>query len=268
MTKVAAIQLCSSQNVKDNLANAQRLIRESAQQGAKLIVLPEMFAIMGMDLHDLKNAQEPLGSGLIQSFLANEARSNQVWLVGGTIPIQGKNKVRAACLVYNDKGECVGHYDKIHLFDVSLSATEQYKESERIEPGEKTTVIDTPFGKLGLAVCYDVRFPELFRKLFNAGAEIITIPAAFTVKTGEAHWEVLTRARAIENFCYVIGACQGGTHENGRQTYGHSLIIEPWGNIAAEIDGTHPGIIYADIDLKKLHAIRQSIPVHLHQRLK
>lgn len=267
MTKIAAIQLCSSKDVNENLTAAQKYIQEAAQNGAQLIVLPEMFAIMGMDQHDYDHAKELIGNGPIQTFLANEAKTNKIWIVGGTIPLQGPHKIRAACMVYNDKGECVARYDKIHLFDVTLSANEQYKESDRIEAGDKVTVVETPFGKLGLAVCYDIRFPELFRQLFDKGAEMIAIPAAFTAKTGVAHWEVLARARAIENFSYVIGACQGGTHENGRETHGHSLIIDPWGAIAAEIAGTKSGIIYGEIDLKKLHAIRQSIPTHTHRKL-
>jgi nitrilase len=268
MPIVAAIQMCSSHIVDDNLAAAQQLIQEAANQDAKLVVLPEMFAIMGEKASDKVLVKEEFGKGKIQDFLAEQARKNKIWLVGGTIPIScdEENKARATCLVYNDKGELAARYDKTHLFDVTVSQTESYKESATTQAGDKIVVIPTPFGKLGLSVCYDIRFPELYRALFNAGAEIIAIPAAFTVMTGEAHWELLARARAVENFCYVIGACQWGTHNNGRKTYGHSLIIEPWGNVAASLsEGT--GVITSNIDLEKLYAIRKDVPVAEHRRI-
>ncbi len=267
--KVAAIQMCSSHVVDDNLKNAAKLIDEAASKGAKLLVLPENFAIMGQKDTDKLAVKEPFGQGKIQSFLSEQANKHRVWLVGGTIPIASENehKVKAASLVFDDNGRCVARYDKMHLFDVTISDTESYRESDTISPGDAIVVVDTPIGKLGLSVCYDIRFPELFRCLFNKGAEILIITAAFTVKTGEAHWELLTRSRAVENFCYVIGAGQGGTHTNGRKTYGHSLIVEPWGVVVAKKEGTDSGIIYAMIDREHIYSIRKSIPVGQHQKI-
>ncbi|MCE3232805.1 MAG: 2-oxoglutaramate amidase [Rickettsiaceae bacterium] len=266
--KVAAIQMCSSHNIDENLAIAGDMIREAAAT-AKLIVLPEMFAIMGIKPSDKVVAREEIGRGKIQDFLAKTARKNNVWLVGGTIPIscESSEKIKAASIVFNSKGEVVARYDKMHLFDVTISPTEVYRESDSTEPGDSVVVVDTPIGKLGLAVCYDVRFPELFRCLANKGAEIFTLPSAFTVKTGEAHWELLARSRAVENGCYLIGSCQGGRHSSGRETYGHSLIVEPWGTVE-KLNNAEPGILYSDIDLEYLHRIRQSIPVLEHQRIK
>ena len=266
MTKIAAIQMCSSHLVDENLKSAAKLINEAAQNNAKLVVLPEMFAIMGLKPTDKIAVKEKFGQGKIQSFLAEHAKKNNVWIVGGTIPIECKdeNRVRAASLVFDNKGEFITRYDKTHLFDVVLSEKEIYKESDTTEPGNELVVVDTPFGKLGLGVCYDIRFPELFRCLFNKGAEIIALPSAFTVPTGEAHWELLARSRAVENFCYLVGACQGGTHSSGRKTYGNSIIVEPWGAISSKKEGVEPGVIYSKIDLKKIHEARKSIPISNH----
>lgn len=268
MPSIAAIQMCSTPEVEENLQQAEELIRIAAAS-AQLLVLPENFALMGMSEQDKLRVKEKFGHGLIQDFLKNLAKSLKVWIVGGTIPIacDHPDKVRAASILINDQGEIVARYDKMHLFDVSVSATESYQESNRIEPGDKIVTTQTPLGKLGMAVCYDVRFPELFRYMFNQGSELFTLPSAFTVKTGTAHWEVLLRSRAIENFSYVVGAAQGGSHANGRKTYGHSVIVDPWGEVVAKIDGVQPGVITADIDLKKLHEIRQSIPVEKHQKI-
>lgn len=269
MSKIAAIQLSSTNNLNENLAITEKLISESASNGAQLIVLPEMFAIMGEKATDKVAVAEKYGDGKIQSFLSRCATQYNAWIVGGTIPIQcnDENKVRAACIVYNNNGDAVARYDKIHLFDVTVSETESYRESDTTEPGDSIVVIDTPVGKLGLAVCYDVRFPALFTELLNRGAEIIALPSAFTVKTGQAHWHLLTRARAVDTFCYVIGSAQVGTHANGRQTYGHTLIVEPWGTIVSEIAEPNPGVVYAEIDLNKLHSTRKSIPVFHHRKI-
>jgi deaminated glutathione amidase len=269
MAKFAAIQMCSSRDVDENLRNAAALIARAAKEGAKLAVLPEMFAIMTEKTADKLIAKETLGAGKIQAFLSEQAKKHDIWLVGGTIPITGHatNKVKAASLVFNNQGERVAHYDKIHLFDVTLSDQEIYRESDSIEAGDHLTLVDSPFGKLGLAVCYDIRFPELFRWLFNEGADIFIVPAAFTVLTGTAHWELLARSRAVENFCYFIGACQGGRHANGRETYGHSLIIEPWGKVIQEIAGTTPSVICAEIDLAKVQQARKAVPVAFAQKI-
>lgn len=265
--KIAAIQMCSSNNIEQNLNTVQKYIAEAARNGAKLVVLSEMFAIIGLTPKDKMQHKENFGDGPIQNFLSQQAQLHKMWIVGGTIPIacDDANKIRAACLVFNAEGKIVARYDKIHLFDVVLSNTEKYQESDTIEPGNEPVIIDTPFGKLGLAVCYDIRFPELFRYYADKGAEIFIIPTAFTVKTGP-HWDILTRARAIENFCYVVGACQGGHHVGGRKTYGHSVIINPWGDVIAEMKNDDSGIIYADITLDHLHQVRASIPALTHRK--
>jgi len=262
MPKIAAIQMCSSDVVDENLATAAQLIEEAVMNKAELIVLPEMFAIMGKTPTDKVNAKEAFGSGKIQNFLSQQAKKFNVWIVGGTIPIACENphKVRAACIVYDNKGIAVARYDKIHLFDVTISETESYKESDTTEPGHEIVVVDTPVGKLGLTVCYDIRFSGLFMQLAKKGVEIIAIPAAFTVKTGNAHWQLLSRARAVENFSYVIGPAQSGMHSNKRETYGHALTVDPWGTVIQEISESGNAIAYAEIDLKKLHEIRAAIP--------
>lgn len=269
MPKVAAIQMCSSHIVNENLIQAKALIKEAAENGAKLIVLPEMFAIMGINAKDKVVVKEKFNSGIIQDFLSEQARTHNIWIVGGTIPIacEIENKIRAASILFNDQGEITARYDKIHLFDVEVSKEEIYKESDSTQPGEDLVVVETPVGKIGMSVCYDIRFPELYRCLFNKGAEIFVIPSAFTVKTGEAHWELFSRSRAVENFAYVIGAAQGGTHSSGRKTFGNSLIIEPWGNITAKNEGINPGVIYTEIDLSKLYETRKAIPVDRHQKI-
>ncbi len=269
MPKIAAIQMCSSDNVDENLFHAGLLIEEAAANGAKLIALPEMFAIMGQNPEDKIRVMEKYGAGKIQRFLSEQAKKFKVWILGGTIPIEcdDKDKIRAACIMYDQNGLAVARYDKIHLFDVVISETESYKESDTTQAGTEVVVIDTPVGRLGLSVCYDIRFPGLYTELLNQGAEIIAIPAAFTVKTGEAHWKILAQSRAVENFCYVLGAAQGGLHSSGRKTYGHALIVEPWGTVVQETGGIGNSIVYAEVDLKKLHAIRASIPVKHHQRI-
>ncbi|MGH8547573.1 MAG: carbon-nitrogen hydrolase family protein, partial [Methylococcales bacterium] len=226
MKKCAAIQMASSPNLEANLIEAERLIRAASGAGAELLVLPENFALMGMTEFDKLDHGEIDGEGVIQKFLAEMALRYAVWIVGGTIPIKSSvpRKVRASCLVFDDEGTRVARYDKIHLFDVNVPGTdERYRESDTIEAGTRPLVLDTPFGRLGLAVCYDLRFPELFRKMLSGGVELIAIPSAFTAKTGLAHWEILVRARAVENLCYVIAPNQGGFHLNGRQTYGRSM---------------------------------------------
>lgn len=269
MVKVSAIQMCSSHLVDDNLAQAKLHIDKAAKEGAALIVLPEMFAIIGRTENEKFGAKETFGAGKIQDFLQKMARSNKVWLVGGTIPIttQDKNRVRAACLVFDDNGVFKARYDKIHLFDVDVSPTEQHRESMSIEPGNELVLVETPFGKLGLGVCYDLRFPEMFRYLFVKGMELLALPAAFTAKTGAAHWEILTRSRAIENFCYVIAAAQAGVHTNGRHTFGHSCIIEPWGSIVSCLTQDECDITTAAMDSEEQKKLRKSFPIREHQRI-
>ncbi len=269
MTRVAAVQMVSGAVVSENLDEAARLIGAAVADGAGLIVLPENFAIMPRSDADRLAAVETDGQGPIQEFLAAQARRHRVWLVGGTIPLAAKsaNKVRAACLLFNDRGERVARYDKIHLFDVSLDNGEQYLESRSFEPGDEVVVADTPCGKLGLAVCYDLRFPELFRRLLDQGAELFVVPAAFTAHTGKAHWEVLVRARAIENLAYVIAAAQGGRHANGRETHGDSMIVNPWGEVLAR-RAHGAGHAIADCDRARLQSVRASLPSIRHRRLR
>ncbi len=263
MKKVAAIQMCSSSNVDDNLSQAIRLIEEAAASGAVLAVLPEMFPCIGQAHQPKISYRESEGQGKIQDCLAHTALKHHIWIVGGTIPIQAQHpdKIRAACIVFDDCGQQVARYDKRQLFDAVISEQESYLESATTEPGAQSIVVPTPAGNLGLCVCFDIRFPHLFAELSALGAEIIAIPAAFTRRTGEAHWEILMRCRALDCFSYVIGAGQGGTHPKGRVTHGHSMIVNPWGEILDEVQHPGPGVAYADVDLQMLYEIRSKIPV-------
>jgi nitrilase len=262
--------MASGPNIGANLLEAERLIHEAVSQKARLVVLPENFALMGNTENDKVEAREAEGNGAIQSFLVEQSARHGIWLVGGTIPLvaSDNHKVRATCIVYNDKGKQVARYDKIHLFDVELvDSGEQYTESETIEPGDQVVVIDSPFGRMGVAVCYDLRFPELFRRQLETGMEILVLPSAFTAITGRAHWEVLVRARAIENLCYVIAPDQGGYHLNGRETYGHSMIVDPWGTVMNSL-ARGPGVVCADVELGRLQSARRNFPSIEHRRLK
>ncbi len=269
MSKIAAIQMASGPQVSANLTEAARHIGQAAAAGAKLVVLPENFAIMPMKEPDRLSVTETEGHGPIQDFLATQARRFGIWLVGGTIPLKAQqpDRTRAACLLYNDRGEQVARYDKIHLFDVRLENGEQYNESASIEPGETTVVVSTPFGRLGLAVCYDLRFPELFRRLLDDGAELVAVPSAFTARTGRAHWEVLVRARAVENLVYVIASAQGGYHLNGRETYGDSMIVNPWGEVLDRL-GRGSGYVIAECDRRLQDRMRSNFPSIKHRRLR
>ena len=269
MSVVAAVQMASGPNVKANLEEAEKLIKTAVQQDAELVVLPENFAIMGLSEMDKVAIAETAGEGPIQQFLSQQARKHGVWIVGGTIPLESRvtGKVYSASLLCNDSGDVVARYDKIHLFDVVLEdSNESYNESETIESGDDIVVVDTPFGKLGMAVCYDLRFPELFRAMADVGMEICVLPSAFTSLTGRAHWESLLRARAIENLCYMVAPDQGGYHKNGRETYGDSMIIDPWGVVLNRLPhGT--GVVVSDIDLEKLRKTRKNFPALQHKRL-
>lgn len=268
--KIGAIQMATGPNVGANLFEVERLVRESVEEGAELVVLPENFAFMGQEDRDQLAIREADGDGPLQAFLARLAKQLGIWLVGGTIPLEATNpdRVRAACLVFDDRGERVARYDKIHLFDVNLPGLdERYHESAVIEPGSQPVVVDSPFGRIGLSVCYDLRFPELYRRLLDEDAEILVVPAAFTAVTGKAHWESLLRARAIENLAYVVAAAQGGFHVNGRETHGHSLIVDPWGTVLAEVP-RGSGHVQATIDHEFLESVRRSFPTIRHRRLK
>jgi len=251
-----------------NLTQASELIEQAVNQGAQLLVLPEYFAYQGCGDVSVIAQQERCATGPARQFLAEQALRHKIWIVGGTIPVATPHDKRAAasCFVVNDEGREVACYQKIHLFDVQVDdARGSYRESEDYCHGNEPVVVETPFGKLGLTVCYDLRFPELYRYLGDQGAEIIVVPSAFTAKTGEAHWQLLLRARAVENLCYVVGANMGDRFHPKRPTWGGSSIIDPWGNIQAELnDG--PGVIVADIDLNYLKKLRQNMPVYEHRR--
>jgi len=268
MLLMAAIQMVSEPDIAANLATAADLLAEAAGRGAQLAVLPENFAQMGRRETDKLALQETPGAGPIQDFLAEQAVRHRLWLVGGTIPLRtagDDQRVRAACLLFDDHGRQVARYDKVHLFDVQVvGSRERYAESATIEPGDRYVVADTPWGRLGLAVCYDLRFPEQFRAMVDHGMEILALPAAFTASTGAAHWETLLRARAIENQCYVIAAAQGGRHANGRETFGDSVIIDPWGLIVDRL-AWGPGMALARMDRPFLENIRRQFPSLEHR---
>ncbi|MFQ5488537.1 MAG: carbon-nitrogen hydrolase family protein [Gammaproteobacteria bacterium] len=269
MSRVAAIQMASGPNIGANLIEAERLIDMAVEDGAELLVLPENFALMGLAEEDKVKACEEQGAGPIQDFLARQAATHGVWIVGGTVPLCSPEagKVHAACLLYDSSGAVIVRYDKMHLFDVRIKASEEnYTESLTIVPGDQVVVVDTPFGRLGLAVCYDLRFPELFRCMLDQGAELFAIPSAFTAFTGKAHWEALVRVRAIENLCYVVAAAQGGYHINGRETYGDSMVVDPWGNVLDRLP-SGAGVVCGSVDLGHLRGIRRGFPAIAHRRL-
>jgi deaminated glutathione amidase len=267
--KAAALQMTSGPDVQANLAEARLLLEEAQAADARLAVLPENFAFMGIHDADKLAVGEPLGSGPIQDFLAATAQRLGLWVIAGTIPIRvaGDPRVAAASLVYNAQGERVARYDKIHLFDVELpERAESYRESANMAPGKTPALVDTPIGRVGLAVCYDVRFPELFRNLSAQGAEVFVLPSAFTAPTGRAHWETLLRARAIENLCHLIAPAQSGFHANGRETYGDSMIVDFWGRILGRLPRGR-GCVSAEIDLVRQAEVRKSFPALLHRVL-
>ncbi len=252
---MAAVQMVSAPEVPANLEAASRLIASAAAAGAKLVALPENFYIIGRDERDKVRAKEPDGAGPIQDFLASTAKKNRLWIIGGTAPIcsEDENRIRSACLVFDDAGRRVARYDKMNLFRFHQGA-ENYDEARTIERGTRAVALDSPFGRLGLSICYDVRFPELYRGLGEV--DVIFVPSAFTVPTGAAHWETLLRARAIENQAYVVAPAQGGTHASGRRTYGHTMIVDPWG----EVLGVQPegeGVVLAEIDLEHSRQLRR-----------
>jgi deaminated glutathione amidase len=267
--KAAALQMTSGPDVQANLAAARLLLEEAQAADARLAVLPENFPFMGIHDADKLAVGESLGGGPIQDFLAESARRLALWVIAGTIPlrVEGDRRVAAASLVYNAQGERVARYDKIHLFDVELpERAESYRESANMAPGKTPAVVDTPIGRVGLAVCYDVRFPELFRHLSAQGAQVLVLPSAFTAPTGRAHWETLLRARAIENLCYLIAPAQSGFHANGRETYGDSMIVDYWGRILGRLPRGH-GCVSAEIDLVRQAEVRKSFPALQHRVL-
>lgn len=270
--RISAIQMNSGNDLQGNLEALSSLLCEAAGDGASLVVLPENFAVFGAD------SQRDTAACLeeILAWLADSCRRLGIWLVAGSIPALHRpdgspvpdGRVRSACYVLDEQGEVRGRYDKIHLFDVEVADRQSsYRESAVFEPGDRPVTIDTPWGRLGLGICYDIRFPELFGRLRQEGAEILVVPAAFTAVTGAAHWEVLLRARAIETQCFVVGAAQAGRHGPVRETLGHSLIADPWGRVLAQRAEPSAGVVTADCDREELAEIRSRMPLLSHRRL-
>ncbi len=263
--RFAAVQMVSAPEVAPNLEAAARLVGEAARGGAQLVALPEYFCILGRHGSDKVKVREADGAGPLQDFLARAAREHGVWIVGGTVPVAcaDAQRVRSACMVYDDAGRRVARYDKVHLFAFDQGA-ESYDEARTIEPGSEPLAIDSPFGRLGLSICYDLRFPERYRSQGEVTAWFV--PSAFTATTGAAHWETLLRARAIENLCYVVAPAQGGLHANGRRTHGDTMIVDPWGDVLARrTEGE--GVVFADIDTARIAEVRKSLPALRHRRL-
>jgi len=274
---VAAVQMVSGPDIHANLESAKRLIADAKSRNAQLVLLPENFAVL--DGGPLRQYGEIEGAShtLLQSFLAEQAKIHKLILVAGTIPLLSRpgdtneiltdGRVRPACLVYGPDGNVMARYDKMHLFDVIVEDRQAaYSESRSFEPGTELVTVETDIGHLGLSICYDLRFPELYRRLRELGAEIITVPSAFTHTTGKAHWEALLRARAIENQCYVIAANQGGVHNEKRETWGHSMIVDPWGTVLDCLPAGE-GLAVGKVDLDMLEKIRSNMPVMTHRRI-
>ncbi len=263
--RIAALQMVSGPRVADNLATAGRLVVEAVAQGAQLAVLPEYFPVIGAADADRVRAREDFGRGPVQEWLATTAQRHGLWLVAGSIPLTASTPDRMlnSSLVFNPQGECVARYDKIHLFGFR-KGDESYDEAAFIEAGETPVAVTTPFGRIALSICYDLRFPELYRGF--GPVELILVPAAFTETTGRAHWEILLRARAIENQCYLLAVGQGGRHESGRLTHGNSMIVDPWGEILdRKLKG--PGVVIADLDHQRIAEVRESLPALAHRKL-
>jgi len=257
--------MASGPNVDGNLNEARRLVAMAAEQGARLVALPEYFAIMGMKDRDKVAIRESEGNGPIQQFLSDTAKKHKIWLVGGSVPLEASvpGKVRNSCLLYDDQGELVARYDKIHLFGLDLG-NEHYHEESTIEPGSEVVVANSPFGRLGLSVCYDLRFPELYRAMKDV--DIILVPSAFTETTGKVHWETLIRARAIENLAYVLAPAQGGYHVSGRETHGNSMIVDPWGVVLDRL-ARGSGVVIAGVNPLYQASLRKSLPALSHRTL-
>ena len=263
--RIAAVQMASGPSVDANLKEAERLIEMAAQQGAQLVALPEYFPILGMNERDKVKVREEQGYGPIQDFLARTARRLGIWIIGGSVPLVSSvpDKVRNSCLVYDDAGKLVARYDKIHLFGFEMGS-ESYSEPRTIEPGRDIVVVESPFGRIGLSICYDLRFPELYRSMKNV--DLIVAPSAFTETTGRAHWEILIRARAVENLAYVLAPAQGGYHPNGRETHGDSMLVDPWGVIVDRLP-RGSGIVIGSMDREHTARLRQSLPALTHRTL-
>ena len=264
--KIAALQMVSTPRVESNLDAARMLVERAAGEGAELVVLPEYFCLMGRSDRDKLSVAEAPGDGPIQRMLADAARRHRVWLVGGTLPLASgeEGRVMNANLVFSPAGDQVARYDKIHLFRFD-NGREQYDEGRTLKAGSEPVAFDAAGWRVGLSICYDLRFPELYRALMKPPCDLLCVPSAFTHPTGSAHWEVLLRARAIENQCYVIAAAQGGRHENGRRTFGHSLIVDPWGEVVAMLPEGE-GVVAAELRRERLAEVRAQLPALEHRR--
>jgi predicted amidohydrolase len=264
-TRIAAVQMVSGPEVAPNLETAGKLVGAAAAAGARLVALPENFYIIGRHEGDKVKVREKDGSGPIQDFLREISLKHQVWVLAGTVPIETKNPnlIRSASMLYDDAGKRVARYDKMHVFRFE-SGDERYDEARTVEPGDRPLAVDSPFGRLALSVCYDVRFPELYRGLGEF--DVMFVPSAFTVPTGAAHWETLLRARAIENQCYVVAPAQGGVHAGGRATYGHTMIVDPWGEVLA-VRPQEEGVILAELDFDRIKKVREQLPALRHRRI-
>ena len=263
----AAVQMNSCDDPKLNLQRAGALIQQAADQGVQWLVLPEMFACMTAPLSEQLRYAEVFGSGPVQDFLAQQSAQHKLWLIGGTLPLRSEQPDRAyaSCLLYNPQGECISRYDKMHLFDVHISSSrEDYRESDVFCRGRELACVDTTVAQCALAVCYDLRFPEMFRRLSNLGMHMVALPAAFTYTTGKAHWETLLRARAIENQVYIIAANQVGRHVGGRRTYGHSMVVSPWGEVLSRV-ADQPSLAVARIDFQMQAVLRDEFPCLKHR---
>lgn len=272
---VAVIQMVSSQYVDENLIRAEALMTEAAHGGAQALFLPENFAALGNSNLRAVGDRETLSAGPVRSFLSEMSRRLSCWVFAGTVPLATRpdssvvedGRVRAASLVYDGDGIEICRYDKIHMFDVDVDdSLGKYRESETFEPGTETLIVESPVGRVGLTVCYDIRFPELYRRLFGLGVDLFAVPSAFTTVTGEAHFKLLMQSRAIENSCFTVSACQGGEHDSGRKTYGHSMVVDPWGDVVGEL-GVGEGVLHCELDMEKQGKIRQEMPFFQQRRL-
>jgi predicted amidohydrolase len=266
--KVAAVQMNSQTEVGRNLAEARRLVGDAAHLGAQLVVLPENFSFLGAQDSDRVAVAERMGRGAAQEFLAEQAHEHRIWLVGGTIPVlDSGTRPQQRSMLFSPEGVMVAHYDKLHLFDVVIpnNETESYRESAMTLPGDGPVVAETDVGRIGMTVCYDLRFPALLHRLGTMRMDILVVPAAFTVPTGRVHWQPLLQTRAFESLVYVVASGQWGEHAGGRLTYGHSSVVSPWGDILATLDsGT--GVVCADVDFDTMRELREKFPVLEHRR--
>ena len=265
--KIAAVQMVASPDVERNLQAAARLVAQAAAQGASMVLLPEYFCLMGRRDDDKLRVAEASGSGPIQQCLADLAHEHKLWLVGGTLPLRTAHadRVRNACCVFGPDGAALARYDKIHLFAYDNGA-ERYDEGRVLEAGSEPLAVQLGALRVGLSICYDLRFPEHYRALMRPPCDVLCVPSAFTYTTGRAHWELLLRARAVENQCYVLAAAQGGVHENGRRTWGHSMVVGPWGEVLAVLPEGE-GVVLAEVDAARLNTVRTQLPALAHRRL-